>query len=166
MCECCEWETRERAEGEKWSAGRFLAQRHHSDSGRTVRPFPLMRCLLKADGQKDGEKMSKTETKAEMENDAGERQKKRKWNDGRVKRRWREMESLAAAHPDFHGARLLFGLFFLSWLTETRNAPDKEIQGTEAAKHKQQQQQTVRKIIPISVERDCLLHRAAAVTHL
>lgn len=39
-----------------------------------------------------------------------EKEKMIGWTSG--ERRWREMESLAAAHPDFHGARLLFGLFF------------------------------------------------------
>ena len=79
-------------------------------------------------------------------------------------RRWREMESLAAAHPDFKQCQTIVQSFYFSWLTETRNALDKVIQGMEAAKAKLQQ--TVRKIIPISVERDSLLLRAAAVTHL
>lgn len=56
-------------------------------------------------------------------------------------------------------------VFFFSFFTHDspRRAPDKVIQGTEAVRKKQQ---TVRKIIPISVERDGLQLGAAALTHL
>lgn len=63
----------------------------------------------------------------------------------------------------FHGARLLLSFFLSFFFTHDspRRAPD---EGTEAVK--KQQQQTVRKILPISVERDRLQLGAAALTHL
>ena len=93
-------------------------------------------------------KWSDTERKLVWDEGRGEEREREKmdswWSEERRRRvRWR------LAHSEFHDAKLLFTLFF--WITETRN---KAIQGTEATT---QQQQTVRTIIPISEERDCLM---------
>lgn len=103
-------------------------------------------------------KMSATE--AEMENNARERQKKRKGIDERVERDGELWPPLALVFtvPDYCS---VFSFFSPDSLRrETREIKQFE----ERRQQKLKRQQTVRKIIPISL--DCLLLRAPAVTHL